>query len=320
MNTATTITTTPFAEDVLEGLSGKEKHLSSKYFYDDNGSRIFMQIMKMAEYYPTGCEFEILSQQSDRILQQLPFANQEFNIVEFGCGDGMKTRHLLATFMAKGANFTYIPIDISQEAIDTLEKNVRAVLPDIDMQPQTGDYFEILNGLAQNSKPNLFLFLGGNIGNYRHEEAVSLLKKFNAGMHKGDMLLMGMDLKKNPRTIQKAYDDPHGITKAFNMNLLKRINDELDADIKLDQFDFYCDYNPKSGEVNSYLVSLKKQHFHSTVLNTTFYFEKDEMIWTELSQKYNPDDIKQLAKETGLTVAHNFMDCRHYFTDSLWIK
>lgn len=307
-----------FAEDVLEGLTAPIKHLSSKYFYDDAGSRIFMQIMKMPEYYPTGCEFEILAQQSGAIYEKLPFTGK-FNIVEFGCGDGSKTKQLLRAFMDKGADFTYIPIDISQEAINTLGKNLRNALPGLNMQPKTGDYFEMMGELPTNI-PNLFLFLGGNIGNYKNNEARALLEKFNAGMQQGDMLLMGMDLQKNPRVIQTAYDDPHGITKAFNLNLLQRINNELDADITLDQFDFYCHYNPGNGEVNSYLVSLKKQHFHSTVLNTTFYFEKDELIWTELSKKYALPEIEALAQKTGFTPVHNFMDCRHYFTDSLWMK
>jgi dimethylhistidine N-methyltransferase len=308
-----------FAEDVLEGLTSKAKHLSSKYFYDDAGSRIFVQIMQMPEYYPTACEFEILSQQSGEIFDKIPFA-EKFNIVEFGSGDGSKTRQLLKVFLEKGANFTYIPIDISQEANDALEQNIKLALPNLDIQPRTGDYFDVLNELSATGVPNFFLFLGGNIGNYKKDDALDLLKKFNADMNKGDMLLMGMDLKKNPRTIRNAYDDPHGITKAFNMNLLQRINRELDADINLDQFDFYCDYNPQNGEVNSYLVSLKKQHFHSTALNTTFFFEKDELIWTELSKKYSFDEIEALAKASGFETVNNFMDCRHYFTDTLWVK
>jgi dimethylhistidine N-methyltransferase len=308
-----------FAEDVLEGLTATEKHLSSKYFYDDAGSRIFVQIMQMPEYYPTGCEFEILSQQSGIIFDKLHFEGK-FNIVEFGSGDGTKTRQLLKAFLAKEADFTYIPIDISQEANDILQANMKQALPDLNIDPQTGDYFEVLDTLQSDSTPNLFLFLGGNIGNYKREEALELLKKFNTGMKKGDLLLIGMDLRKNPRTIQLAYDDPHGITKAFNMNLLQRINRELDADIHLDQFDFYCNYNPKNGEVNSYLVSLKKQHFHSTVLNTTFHFEKDELIWTELSRKYSFTEIEELAAAAGFTTTQNFLDCKHYFTDSLWVK
>lgn len=308
-----------FAENVLEGLSAKEKHLSSKYIYDDNGSRIFMQIMQMPEYYPTACEFEILSQQPGNILEALHFTSK-FNIVEFGSGDGTKTRQLLKAFMAKKAQFTYIPIDISQEANDALQHNMKTSLPELDIQPRTGDYFDVLNELSSGTLPNLFLFLGGNLGNYNKDEALDLLKRFNADMKKGDMLLIGMDLKKNPRVIQKAYDDPHGITRAFNMNLLQRINRELEADILCDQFDFYCDYNPVNGEVNSYLVSLKKQNFHSKVMDTTFYLEKDELIWTELSKKYSFTEIETLAVTAGFSVVNHFMDCRHYFTDSLWVK
>jgi len=318
MATTTTIQSA-FAQDVREGFTAKNKHLSSKYFYDDAGSRIFMEIMKMPEYYPTGCEFEILLQQSAQILKQLQF-NGLFNIVEFGSGDGAKTKHLLKSFSEAGAQYTYIPIDISQEAIDALQDNITAFVPGIDMQPRTGDYFDVLEELSGSDVPNLFLFMGGNIGNYTHDDALALLQKFNAGMKHGDKLLMGIDLQKNPRIVQLAYDDPHGITKAFNMNLLQRINNELEADISLDQFDFYSNYNPKNGEVNSYLISLKKQHFHSTVLNETFFFEKDELIWTELSKKYSFADIDALAKEAGFTVNQNFMDCKYYFTDSLWEK
>lgn len=312
-------TLTPFAEDVLKGLSANKKHLSSRYFYDDNGSKIFRQIMKMPEYYPTNCEFEILSQQSGKILENINFS-EKFNIIEFGSGDGIKTKQLLKTFLEKKADFTYIPIDISQEAIDILKKNIIPDLPNINIKPKTGDYFEILEELYTETTPNLFLFLGGNIGNYESKEALELLEKFNAGMKKGDKLLMGLDLQKSPRIIQVAYDDPHGITKAFNMNLLKRINRELETDFNLDQFDFYCHYNPENGEVNSYLYSLKQQNVYSKTLNATFQFKKDELIWTELSKKYSFEDIEELAEKTGFKVVNNFLDCKHFFTDSLWEK
>lgn len=315
----TTTTDTAFADDIFAGLTAKRKHLSSKYFYDDEGSHIFQQIMNMPEYYPTNCEFEILSQQSEKILSRLNFS-QKFNIVEFGSGDGFKTKQLLKAFLNKAADFTYIPIDISQEANDILQANILKVLPNIDMQPKTGDYFDVLNELSATKAPNLFLFLGGNLGNYKADEAHALLEKFAKGMKKGDKMVLGLDLKKNPRIIQKAYDDPHGITKAFNMNLLKRMNNELKMDIALDQFDFYCHYNPENGEVNSYLTSLKLQYVYSEVLDTTFTFEKDEMIWTELSKKYSLNEITDLAESLNFKVVKNFLDCRHYFTDSLWEK
>lgn len=319
MNTTTQTYNRSFAQDVLEGLTAKNKHLSSKYFYDDEGSHIFQQIMKMPEYYPTNCEFEILSQQSEEILEKLQFKGK-FNIVEFGSGDGTKTKQLLKTFLDKKADFTYVPIDISEEAILILEENIRALLPEIQMNSKIGDYFDILKDISKENIPNLFLFLGGNIGNYKEEEVFDLLRKFASGMKKGDKLLMGIDLQKSPRIIQKAYDDPHGITKAFNMNLLQRINRELGADIPLEQFDFYCHYNPENGEVKSYLYSLIKQRFYSKVLNKTFTFQKDEMIWTELSKKYSFTEIEELAAQLEFKVVENFLDSKQYFTDSLWEK
>ena len=319
MNTTPQIYTTAFAEDVLEGLTAKKKHLSSKYFYDDNGSHIFQQIMKMPEYYPTNCEFEILSEQSEQILERLEFKGK-FNIVEFGSGDGTKTKQLLQAFLNKNADFTYMPIDISEEAILILEENIRSSLPGIKMQSKIGDYFEVIKDISKENTPNLFLFLGGNIGNYKKEDAFDLLQKFASGMKKGDKLFLGIDLQKSPRIIQKAYDDPHGITKAFNMNLLHRINRELDADIDVRQFDFYCHYNPENGEVNSYLYSLTKQRFYSRVLNKSFTFQKDETIWTELSKKYSFIEIEELAEQLGFKVLENFLDSKQYFTDSLWEK
>ncbi|MBA9073273.1 dimethylhistidine N-methyltransferase [Flavobacterium gossypii] len=319
MNTTPQIYTTAFAEDVLEGLIAKKKHLSSKYFYDDNGSHIFQQIMKMPEYYPTNCEFEILSEQSEQILERLEFKGK-FNIVEFGSGDGTKTKQLLQAFLNKNADFTYMPIDISEEAILILEENIRTSLPGIKMQSKIGDYFEVIKDISKENTPNLFLFLGGNIGNYKKEDAFDLLQKFASGMKKGDKLLLGIDLQKSPRIIQKAYDDPHGITKAFNINLLHRINRELDADIDVSQFDFYCHYNPENGEVNSYLYSLTKQRFYSRVLNKSFTFQKDETIWTELSKKYSFIEIEELSEQLDFKVLENFLDSKQYFTDSLWEK
>ncbi len=319
MNTAQPIHYTAFAEDVLEGLTAKKKQLSSKYFYDDSGSQIFRQIMKMPEYYPTNCELEILSWQSDAILDKIAF-NGNFNIVEFGSGDGTKTKQLLKAFLNKNAAFTYMPIDISEEAILILEESMLAALPKLKMESKIGDYFDVLEDIAKDDTPNLFLFLGGNIGNYKKEDAFRLLQMFASGMKKGDKLLLGIDLQKSPRIIQKAYDDPHGITKAFNMNLLHRINRELDADITIDQFDFYCHYNPENGEVNSYLYSLTKQRFYSRVLNKSFTFEKNETIWTELSKKYSFTEIEELASRLNFKVVENFLDSKQYFTDSLWEK
>ncbi|HET8829123.1 MAG TPA: L-histidine N(alpha)-methyltransferase [Pelobium sp.] len=309
-----------FEEDVIEGLSADEKFLSSKYFYDDEGSRIFKEIMEMAEYYLSDCEYEILASQASAIYESLRF-NHPFNIIELGAGDGTKTFNLLKFLLQQKVNFDYIPIDISQEAMNMLTEVLKSKLPELNIKPAIGDYFEVLLNLKKTSThQSLLLFLGSNIGNYPKKEAAELMDLFNQVMKQGDMLLMGVDLQKNPQTIHRAYSDLNGVTKRFNLNLLKRINRELGANFNMSQFDFYCYYNPRNGELFSYLVSLNKQNVFLPNTNTTIIFDKDELIWTEQSKKYSFKEIDLLANKSGFSVVNHFLDSKQYFTDSLLCK
>ncbi len=310
---------TPFAKDVLEGLSAKNKHLPSKYFYDINGSQIFQEIMHMPEYYLTDSEFEILSLQAKQIFDAVNFG-EAFNIIELGAGDGFKTFKLLEYLVNQNIEFNYVPIDISQKAIDLLSKKLLERLPNLSIQAKRGDYFEMLHELKESDTPSLLLFLGSNIGNYHKERADKLLGLFRKNMKKGDKLLIGVDLKKNPLIVQQAYMDPSGITKRFNLNLLLRINRELGGDFQLDDFDFYSYYNPDTGNVKSYIVSLRNQKVHIKSINKTFDFKYDELIWTELSKKYSLEEIEELSTDNGFNIKQNFFDCKHYFVDSLWEK
>ncbi len=311
--------TDSFAQDVLKGLSAEHKFLPSKYFYDDNGSRLFKQIMDMPEYYLTNSEFEIISLQSKQIFKTLGFS-QPFNIVELGAGDGFKTFKFLEFLVQHDIKFNYVPVDISSEAMEMLTANLEKRLPGIVVKPKVGDYFKILSINKTSQYPSLLLFLGSNIGNYKQDKAQELLKLFNANMKKGDKLLVGFDLKKNPLTVHKAYFDSQGITKRFNLNLLLRINRELDADFQIDNFDFYCHYNPLTGDVRSYIVSLRAQQVHIKKIDKVFKFDYNELISTELSKKYSLEEIEALAKTTDFKLKTNFLDCKHYFTDSLWEK
>ena len=242
--------------EILQGLSAPEKYISSKYFYDDKGSAIFQQIMEMPEYYLTNAEQEILAQQAAEIITETGF-DGPFNVVELGAGDGSKTFELLSYLDSANREVTYVPVDISKAAIDGLAADFTKRLPRLKLNPKVGDYFEVLKDRLQSeSNPSLLLFLGSNIGNYMPADALNLLRLFHQNMAAGDALLLGADLQKNPEVIRKAYDDPHGITRNFNLNLLDRFNRELNANFERDQFEFYCYYNPLSGEVRSYLVSL----------------------------------------------------------------
>lgn len=309
-----------FGQDIDKGFSTTRKFIPSMYFYDDQGSRIFQEIMEMPEYYLTNSELEILELQSQAIFNALSF-DAHFNVIELGAGDGSKTFQLLNFLTSQKLDFTYIPIDISSTAIDVLQEQLVKKLPGITIQPFIGDYFSILSGkIKSKSSPNLLLFLGSNLGNYCEQSAIHLLELFNQNMNPNDKLLIGIDLQKNPLVVSNAYFDPHGITKAFNINLLKRINRELGENFKVDDFDFYCHYNPLNGEVRSYLVSLFDQQVYLSALDKTYRFTSNELIAKGLSKKYTLNELQQLALKTGFRVQQNFLDSRHYFSDSLWVK
>ena len=308
---------TDFAQDTLQGLNRAPKKLSSRYFYDEQGDKLFQQIMRMPEYYLTDSEFEIFESRKGAILQA--FGRDHFQLLELGAGDGMKTKVLLRHFLEKGADFQYQPIDISPNVLLELEESLRAELPELQVKSLPGDYFKVLHELRGSSgKPKIVLFLGANIGNYTQEEARSFLRAIAEELNPGDLLLIGFDLKKDPAQILQAYDDPAGITAAFNLNLLRRMNRELGANFELQDFRHWETYNPITGEAKSYIVSLKDQHVFIQALNRSFHFEAWEAIDVELSKKYSVPELEALAGEAGFAVQQHFFDKRNYFVDSLW--
>ncbi|HEX8565440.1 MAG TPA: L-histidine N(alpha)-methyltransferase [Pyrinomonadaceae bacterium] len=314
-----------FASDVLEGLSASPKFLSSKYFYDDEGSRLFQEIMKLPEYYLTGAEFEIFSTQAKEIYQAFTDSENDgneiksFDLIELGAGDGTKTAVLIDYFLKRNADFTYIPIDISAEAQRRLTESFRAKFSGLSVQAEVGDYFEILETLKDVSrKPKILLFLGSNIGNFSRAESIEFFKNLSVVMDRKDLLFIGFDLQKDPRTILRAYDDSRGITARFNLNLLTRINRELGGDFNLENFSHYAVYRPVECAARSFLISRKRQTVCIAALNRSFEFKAWEPIFMEISQKYNLEMIDELASESGFRVIRNFFDSRNFYADSLW--
>ncbi|MFT5821374.1 MAG: L-histidine N-alpha-methyltransferase [Crocinitomix sp.] len=308
-----------FKKDVFEGLTATKKSLKSKYFYDDIGSRIFQEIMEMPEYYLTNCEFDIFQKQSAEIFNTIDFKTH-FNLIELGAGDGLKTAELIRYLSVQNIDFTYTPIDISKEANELLCAKLKLEFPQLSIAPKTGDYFEILKDLQDNQSPSLLLFIGSNVGNYLPDKADELFQLFNRSMKIGDKLLIGVDLKKDPAIIHKAYFDPHGITKRFNLNLLTRINRELGGNFNLNNFDFYVNYESRTGEVRSYIKSLTKQVVEVEVLNLQVEFEVGEVIWTELSKKYDLDELEISLQKAGFKTIQHFTDSQQYFSDSIFEK
>ncbi len=308
-----------FAKDIFKGLSSEPKFLSSKYFYDDEGSRLFQQIMDLPEYYLTRAEFEIFENQTKEIYEAFTAQNLSLDLIELGAGDGTKTAVLIDYFLQRKTDFTYSPIDISREAVNLLTENFTAEFPDLQINAKTGDYFSILETLKNESKrPKILLFLGSNIGNFTREQALEFFKHLREVMNESDLLFVGFDLQKDPRVILRAYDDAQNVTARFNLNLLKRINRELGANFDLENFSHYAIYRPIECAARSFLISRENQTVFIKSLNQSFDFKQWEPIFMEISQKYNLEMIEDLARAGGFEVERNFFDSQNYFVDSLW--
>lgn len=306
-----------FASDVDEGLSADNKSLPSRYFYDKKGDELFIKIMKMPEYYLTDAELEIFQQQTANLINSFGMNGDHFEVVELGAGDGLKVVKLLKRL--NGSNFTYAPIDISKNAIENLRSRLKDEIPELDFDGKQGEYFEVLDSLKDVGK-KVILFLGSNIGNLTDERAHKFMVKISASMEPHDKLLIGFDLKKDPEVISKAYDDPYGYTREFNLNLLSRINHELGGDFNLDRFEHKPEYDAESGAALSYLESLEEQNVFIEATGRNYSFRKGERIHTEISRKYDLDTIKKIANDTGLRICDVFYDSKKYFIDVLFEK
>lgn len=314
------------ADEVRTGLTQRPKRLSSRFFYDAEGSRIFSQIMHLPEYYLTRSEYEIIDNHKEEWLSLFSADDRPFDLIELGAGDGLKTKLLLTHFVQQNARFSYSPVDISETALNELTADLHQQLPTLTVSPEHGDYTDALTSITQrtqagpDSPRKVVLFLGSNIGNFTPDEAVDFYDQLSASLRPGDLLLTGFDLQKHPAVIQAAYNDRQGLTKAFNLNLLRRVNRELDADFNLAAFDHYEVYDPERGDARSYLVSQTKQTVSIRALDMTLVFDYGEILHTEISRKFTREGISQLAEQTGFSLTHWFTDCRHYFADVVYTK
>lgn len=305
-----------FALDVLTGLSERPKRVSSRWFYDDEGSRLFRQIMALEEYYPTDLERRILEVDGPAIAER--FAGRTLDVVDLGAGDGSKTFLLLRQLQRAGADVRFVPIDISDGAMATLYELAAREIPDVPVAGVVGDYVAGLRWLAsQDDRERLVLFLGSNIGNFDKPRARAFLRRIWSGLAVGDHLLVGFDLKKDIEVLLAAYNDSQGVTSAFNLNLLHRINTELGGHFDLDKWRHFGTYNVFTGAMESYLMSLERQSVRIDALRTTFDFLAWEPIHTEYSYKYLLEDIQSLADVCGFAVEGRYTDPKGWFTDVL---
>lgn len=312
---------TTFKNEVFEGLSSFPKYLSSKYFYDKKGDKLFQDIMAMPDYYLTGCELDIISKNTLVIGELFRDKEKGLDLIELGAGDGKKTKVLLKYMAENNFNFTYKPIDISENAVEMLSKNLAHEMPTLNVQAEVGEYFEVLERLKGfNKRKKVIMVLGSNIGNLRHPKAIEFLTKLQDSMLPEDLLFMGFDQKKDPQTILNAYNDETGITAAFNKNVLTRINRQLGGNFQVEKFKHWEAYNPETGTAKSFLVATEAMEVSIEKIQLTISFDQWETIHTEISQKYDDTIVNWLAEESGLKIEASFADEKEYYKNYAFKK
>ena len=309
-----------FRTDVLKGLNANPKYIDSKYLYDEAGDKLFQQIMQTSEYYLSATELEIFENRCEEILKIIRKSGLTagFDLVELGAGDALKSSQLLSCMQRDSLDFSYYPIDISENIIDLLDRELPIKNPGLKIKGIQGEYLEGLKKVRNlSSRPKLLLFLGGNIGNMTPEQAKYFCRELRNYLSKDDLVLIGFDLKKNPWTIFNAYNDQAGITRRFNLNLLQRINQELSGNFNPENFEHYESYDPATGACKSYLISLCDQVV--SVENEEITFKEHEHIFTEISQKYTVEQVNDLAAKAGFKPLAEFYDSKKWFTDVIWL-
>jgi L-histidine Nalpha-methyltransferase len=310
--------TQSFADDVRAGLSAPSKSISSKYFYDSLGSALFDAITQVHEYYLTRAETEILREWGWEIVRIL---NEPVEFLELGSGSATKTRILIEEALRVQSSLRYSPIDISAETLRVASSVLVDSYPRLTVRAYAGDYFTVLaSKVVRFERRALAMLMGSNIGNYAPQDARSLVELIASALRPGDGLLIGVDRKKDRETLELAYDDPAGVTAAFDRNLLARVNRELGGTFALRNFDHVARYDEDRGYVDSYLQARFAQHVTIAGLNMEVSLAAGERIHTESSYKFNASDIQALAQATGFSLTKSWHDRAHRFDVHLLIR
>lgn len=306
-----------FAEDVRTGLTAHPKVLYPKYFYDELGSRLFEAITALPEYYPTRAEAEILRGHAGEIAGFLK--GGPVRLVELGSGDGQKTRLLIEALIARQGSLEYLPIDISEAAVEASARVLLAAYPELRVTAYVGEYQQALRTIPPSSDRTLVLFLGSTLGNLDPEDRPALLRNVRSLLAPGEAFLLGVDLKKSEDVLIPAYDDPLGVTAAFNLNLLGRINRELGGRFDLASFRHRALYNREAGRIEMHLESRRAQTVTIRSLGIEVPFEAGETIHTESSYKFDRDQIAALAAQNGFELRRTWTDSEGRFASNLLI-
>lgn len=306
-----------FAEEISASLGTNLKSIHPKFFYDKEGSDLFEKICSVLEYYPTRIEISMLQ----KLQTELPsFLDDDFRLVELGSGSSVKTRLILDFLTTSQKTTEYFPIDISEILAESSEE----LLNDYKNLTITGIIDTYEGGLeflkTYDDKNNLIVFLGSSFGNFSPIDGYKFLEKIHSTMKSGDLFLIGLDLVKDKYVLESAYNDSEGITAKFNLNVLSRINDELDADFNLKNFSHHAIYNEKDQRIEMYLKSLADQSIVISKSDLELKLQKDELIHTEYSHKYRLSQIHDLLDDVGFELKHTWLDEKKYFSLTLVSK
>ncbi|MEO7367669.1 MAG: L-histidine N(alpha)-methyltransferase [Gemmatimonadaceae bacterium] len=280
--------------DVRRGLSLDQKELDPKYFYDAHGSGLFELITELPEYYPTRSERRLLEATMPALVRELAPAS----LIELGAGSANKTRVILDAMRIAGSGRQYVPVDVSSDFLHETATKLRVEYPSLRIDPAVADFSSELD-LPTLERPALFAFLGSTIGNFREMAAVDILKRVTSRMRGTDAFLLGVDLRKNPATIEAAYNDSAGVTAEFNLNVLRVLNRDLSADFDLDAYSHRAIYDRDRQRIEMHLDSTRDQTVTIPAIGD-IEIRKGESIRTELSYKYDRDTVASLFDKSGL--------------------
>jgi dimethylhistidine N-methyltransferase len=307
-----------FAEDVARGLSSEPKRLPCKYFYDDVGSALFDAISRLPEYYLTGAETAILSEWGWQMVRLL---DAPVDFIELGSGSAIKTRLLIGEALRVQTDLCYSPMDISKEALRASSLALVEAYPRLHVRAYAGDYFDVLESHAVRfDRKALAMLMGSNVGNYEPDERSELMRLLGNALRPGDGLLLGADLKKDRATLELAYDDPTGVTAAFNRNLLARINRELGGDFDPRNFTHIARYDDVRGSVDSFLEAREEVTVFMRALDARVRIRAGERIHTESSYKFSDNEIVELGRNAGFRAASAWHDRRDRFAVHLLVR
>ncbi|HSR66436.1 MAG TPA: L-histidine N(alpha)-methyltransferase [Acidobacteriota bacterium] len=305
------------AEQIWQGLSKDgQKTLPPQYLYDEVGSALFESITKLPEYGLTKAEERNLRRCAEPVAE---ICRSDVMVVELGSGSGRKTRLILEALARRGDPLDYFAIDVSQEALKQCGREMEDI-PGVSFTGVQGTYLEGLDEvLAQRPRGRqlLLLFLGSTLGNFEPEQAEDFLQSLSDKLQEGDLFLLGADMVKGEEDLLTAYDDPAGVTAAFNLNLLSRLNREWDADFRHDRFEHHVRYDEDLQRVEMHLRSLQDQDVRLGEFGARLRLRRGETIHTESSHKFRPEDLQRMAGQAGFRIARCWVDDQWPFADCL---